>query len=191
MADLEHWRYLCALDNDFSNLARYIEPEQGNENTYSLEIARLLMATTQECDVILKQLCDSFGLPNCSNENKYRTSLPTKIPRIVSFVILFIRSRHHHPITPFQSWGNNKTPEWWTANNKVKHNRHSHFHEANLKNLLDALAGLYLLNLILYRSYFEVSGPAMLFADIENFEIDLPPYGGVVKRHKMYDIPLN
>lgn len=40
---------------------------------------------------------------------------------------------------------------WWKAHNNVKHRRNSAFAEANLKNTLNAVGGLYVLVLHLYR----------------------------------------
>ena len=36
---------------------------------------------------------------------------------------------------------------WWTANNKVKHQRHTHFANASIENLLMSVAGLFIANL--------------------------------------------
>ena len=53
-------------------------------------------------------------------------------------------------LTPWENWSQpNNPPDWWTANNKVKHHRGDHFHLASLKNTLNAAAGLFTL-LILY-----------------------------------------
>ena len=52
-----HWNYFLALEADLGLLARWIEPTERNFDTYSIELARLLMAASAECDVILKNLC--------------------------------------------------------------------------------------------------------------------------------------
>jgi hypothetical protein len=45
------------LEEDVIALSRYVEFAQPNLDSYSIEMARLLMGATQELDVILKQLC--------------------------------------------------------------------------------------------------------------------------------------
>jgi hypothetical protein len=39
---------------------------------------------------------------------------------------------------------------WWTAYNKIKHQRHTHYHRGNLKNALNPVAGLFVTVLYLY-----------------------------------------
>jgi hypothetical protein len=60
---------------------------------------------------------------------------------------------NHGPITPFAVFGNmliskQKTEWWWTAYQSYKHNRYSESAEATLDNTLQALAGLFLLNVL-------------------------------------------
>ena len=38
-----------------------------------------------------------------------------------------------------------KIPDWWNGYNKVKHNMDTEFNKANLKNVLNALAALFIL----------------------------------------------
>lgn len=65
---------------------------------------------------------------------------------------------------PWEEWQKPKSPPlWWTANNKVKHHRQEHFVDANLKNVLNATAGLLLLLAISYDHVARVvkPGPAL------------------------------
>lgn len=59
--------------------------------------------------------------------------------------------RGHEPIelAPFAKTTKGKAPEWWSAHNKVKHDRMQEFPQGNLENALNALAALYYVNLIL------------------------------------------
>jgi hypothetical protein len=51
-------------------------------------------------------------------------------------------------LAPFSEFGEEITPKWWTAYNKVKHNWLKNFKKANLENTLRALSGAFLLNVI-------------------------------------------
>ena len=144
-----HWKYFLALDNDFGVLSRYIEPCAENFNTYSLEIARLLMAASQECDVMLKRLCEKEGTSSVGNEKSYREVLTKKLPSFSETKINI--TQFQLEFTPYQSWGNTTTPEWWTANNKIKHHRATDYGEANLKNLMGAISGLLVANIYYHR----------------------------------------
>jgi hypothetical protein len=46
-------------------------------------------------------------------------------------------------LTPWNEWLQDKNPDWWRAYNDVKHKRHDYFADANLKNTLNAVAGLF------------------------------------------------
>ena len=48
-------------------------------------------------------------------------------------------------ITPFSSFSE-RTPSWWSAYNKVKHEYYDSFYKANLKNVLNCLGALLILN---------------------------------------------
>ncbi|WP_122076980.1 hypothetical protein [Pseudophaeobacter sp. EL27] len=145
----DHWRYLKVLDDDVSQLSRFIQPAEGNLNTYSLELARLLMIATQECDVLLKGICKGFGDDSVRNEHGYRKVIRQKSP-LISGVSVRV-DPFDLTFRPFESWSNDETPDWWTANNKVKHQRTEHFEMANLRNVLSAISGVLIANLYFQR----------------------------------------
>ena len=145
--DLFHWHYFLALEDDVVALARYVEFESSNLAAFSVEMARILMAATQELDVILKQLCDRHG-DSSTSEGGYRRFLPTKYPSLSGIEVTLYRGELK--FKPFESWAVGNTPSWWPANNKVKHERHSHFHQASLGAVLEAMCGLFLANLFFH-----------------------------------------
>jgi hypothetical protein len=137
-----HWNYFLAIEEDLQKVSRFIEFNQANFSTYSIELARILMASTQEIDVLLKQVCAKFG-DNSNDEQGYRTFFAKRAPAIQQVTI--VCPRYGLTFVPFENWATG-TPEWWTANNKVKHERHTHFTRASLKNALAAVCGLYVSN---------------------------------------------
>lgn len=146
-----HWNYLLALDSDLAHLSRYIEFDSKNFDCFSLEIARILLAAAAECDVVAKQLCEAVE-PGCGadNVNSYREIIVRHLPQIPAFEVII--SRYGLSLQPWNEWQQPaEVPIWWTANNKVKHERHTHFHQATLKNVLNAVGGLFVLLLYLYR----------------------------------------
>lgn len=140
-SSLVHWNYFLALESDVVNLSKYIEFCPRNYSTYSIELARLLMAATQECDVLLKQICsDGSG-----NEQAYRVSMTQNYLNFSSHSIEI--PRFNLQFCPFSDWNAGNTPVWWTANNKVKHERHNRFEQASLVNTLNAVSALLLCNI--------------------------------------------
>ncbi len=141
-----HWPYYLSLESDVVGLSRYIEFDRENYGTYSTELARVLLATGSEVDALLKKLCKLFS-PNRS---------PNRIDRYKSIVIQHLPSIHKQKVVsrrfelalrPWSNWSGDAQPDWWRAYNLVKHQRNLNFKEANLKNVLHSVAGLYLLNI--------------------------------------------
>jgi len=153
---LIHWNYFIAVEKDLINLSRYIEFDKLNLSTFSIEIAQILMMATQEIDVLLKQICQRNG-NGSDSEGGYRAFIPTKYPKIMDIEVQL--PKHDLDFTPFHDWKNG-TPSWWTANNKVKHQRHTHFKDASLENLLNSVSGLLIANL---HYYDDILKPGDLF----------------------------
>ena len=52
-----HWNYFLAIEKDLEKLSRYIEFSNDNLDTYSIELTHILLSSSSEVDVIMKQLC--------------------------------------------------------------------------------------------------------------------------------------
>lgn len=57
-----HWNYFLAIEKDLENLSRYIEFDESNLKTYSIELTHILFSASSEVDVVMKQLCCLFYL---------------------------------------------------------------------------------------------------------------------------------
>lgn len=144
---LQHWNYFLAIEQDVDNLSRYVEFSQSNFASYSIEIARILMTSTQEIDVLMKQICNHLG-NNSKDEQGYCSFISGQFPKLPSIEVEV--ARYGLRFKPFCDWASNKTPIWWTANNKVKHQRHTHYNQASLENMLNSVCGLLIANLYYY-----------------------------------------
>lgn len=148
--DIPHWNYLLALEHDLEEISRFIEFNEKNFFCYSIEISRALLASTSEVDVVCKQLCHRIN--SSSRANKivpYRKEITAAYPDIISFQISM--PRYGLTLTPWSNWKDNKVPDWWTANNKIKHERNTQYHQGNLQNALNSVAGLFIMILYLYK----------------------------------------
>lgn len=182
---LTHWNYFIAIERDVIELSRYIEFDKSNFKTFSIEIARILMASTQEIDVLFKQICQKHG-DSSDNEAGYRALIPQKYPKIITIKVEL--SMHNLNFVPFEDWEKNTTPSWWTANNKVKHQRHTHFNKASLENMLDSLCGLMVANLYYYEDILEKEGifpGAKLLYPIDLVDSVSPTTFGMVPNYRL------
>jgi hypothetical protein len=146
-----HWNYLLAIEGDLERLSRFIEFDQQNFKCFSVEISRILLASGAEVDVVCKQICNK--LDSCSSAHNiynYRDEICAAYPNIPDFEVLL--PRYGLTLTPWSNWhSSNNPPDWWTAYNKIKHHRDTEYHQANLKNALNSLGGLFVMVLYLYK----------------------------------------
>ncbi len=141
-----HWAYYVSLEDDLIETSRYVEICKDNFDTYSTQFTRLLLAAASEVDVVAKKLClqiDTSGTHK--NINDYRKVIVPKFPAIPNMQM----GIQWNPVRlkPWKSWEppTSSSPDWWQAYNDVKHKRNTHFKSANLRNALEAIAGLYCL----------------------------------------------
>jgi hypothetical protein len=147
-----HWNYLLSIEGDLETLSRFVELHQKNFECFSIELSRLLMAAASEVDVVCKQFCKIIDPKSRANSiNEYQKVILKKYNSIPSFSVII--PRYGLTLQPWQNWGIKKDhpPLWWTAYNKIKHHRHTHYHNGNLKNALNAIAGLFIMVLYFYR----------------------------------------
>jgi hypothetical protein len=146
-----HWNYFLALEEDLDRLSRYVDFGTGNDATYSLEIARLLLGASSEVDVVLKQICKKYQpTSTADNIHQYFSEVPTNCPNFIAYEVQI--PRYGLKLNPWVNWVANRPPLWWSDHNKVKHGRDAHFHRATLKNCLNAVGGLFISVLHLYES---------------------------------------
>ena len=156
--NLQHWNYFLALCDDTVGASRYVEFHAENFKTYSIEFARLYLASGSEVDVVAKQLClKCDAASKADNINAYRATILAKFPDLPCVRVDL--PRFVISLTPWKDWATTgQNPFWWHCYNEVKHKRDVHFQKANLENTLNALAGLYVLLTYLYGNELATEG---------------------------------
>lgn len=145
-----HWNYFISLDEDLLCLSRYLEIAKDNYKSYSIELARILLAAASEIDVICKMFCIKCNAQSkADNIDQYRNEILKSDPLVAETCVHI--PRFGLSIKPWAEWVNGRNPSWWKAYNFVKHHRNSHFSDANLENSLNAVAGLFVLLLFYYK----------------------------------------
>ena len=177
---LLHWSYFLALEADVENLSRYIEFTTGNFGAYSIEMSHILLAASSEVDVVAKQLCKQY-VPEGkeSNMDQYRNTLRKASHELENSVVTL--PRYGLTLTPWSNWQEDKNPNWWGSYNDVKHKRDRFFSEANLNNVLNAMAGLFLIVLHYYRGVIEgkrIEPPPSIYTPPEELASVCPSIGG-------------
>ena len=52
------WDYFLSIEEDFIRTIPFVEPREGNFDTYSTQYAKILLAAASETDTVLKRLKD-------------------------------------------------------------------------------------------------------------------------------------
>ena len=184
-----HWNYFLSLESRALTISRYVEFDSKNFDTFSIELAGLLMAASAECDVLLKRRTSEIDSESkAENVNQYFDVVVNgPMPSILEARVLL--PRFHLELAPFQQWAKNSPPAWWTANNKVKHERDAHFNRANLGHALNALGGLFL---VVLETFSEEAARGLLSPNPEIFEPG-PPFRVDTKfyapHNRVYHLP--
>jgi len=154
---LNHWKYFLSLEKDFINLRNYLEINEDNFDTYSFEISKLLQLSCSEIDSVCRLMCKIIDSTNdyydetvfSGKIDLYKKTITVNYPKLIETEIYIPDLMKN--IKPWQDWHIKNSPDWWTSYNKVKHYRHSCFEQANLRNAIQALSALMVLDLYLYR----------------------------------------
>ena len=169
-----HWRYFLTLDEDLTHLSRFIEFDQENFASFSIECARILLSAASEVDVVAKQICQEYMAGSkAKNINEYREVICSRHPKLPEFQVMI--PRYGIKLTPWKKWSDAENPDWWRAYNNVKHERNAHFREASLSNTLNSTASLFMLLLLFHKDLAEsgrLSPNPILFRAGHPFQVD-------------------
>lgn len=146
-----YFRYYILLENKFISTLNYVELNEENFSTYSVEYAHQFLAIGSELDTFFKIYC-GFNSEERKNIIDYTRHIMNAYPEIASQKIEVINSNIE--IIPYADWSQWNPPytvsnllDWWEAYNLVKHNRQDNISKASMKNVLNALAALYLIEM--------------------------------------------
>lgn len=170
----DYWNYYLEIERDVQDTFRYVELDKKNFRTYSREYKKLLDSIGSEVDVVGKSIAELYAPEDTKMKKAPISRWGYAVQQAASHIAeASVSLNNDLMITPWKNWRNewvlNKTgkvtyrlqngaenPEWWRAYNKTKHRRKSlvrpddsSYERANQENVVSALAGLYLLELLL------------------------------------------
>lgn len=166
-----YWNYYLMLEKNFLETEPYLAIDELNFQAFSNEYIKQYQAICSEIDVIAKSYCRELehGFRG-SNINSYCKCILDSNADFINRIIM-LRDRSIK-VCPWKGWsydmqpqanGNERlsvnNPEWWQKYNKIKHNRTTinsetqlpYYKLANQKNVLNALAALFQLELYYFR----------------------------------------
>jgi len=157
-----YWKQYIELEKEFAETIPYLEISTINNEAFSRKYAKLMLQIGSECDITLKKFCKEIDMSfNGRSIDKYRICIKKECHDF-PLTSVSIELDHNRLLRPWDEWAKgDSNPSWWTVYNKNKHQRtdlgkidniqkmYSEF--ANQKYTINALAGLYVVEIFLYR----------------------------------------
>jgi hypothetical protein len=152
------WASYEPLEDDFIDFLSYVPWTPKHKEVWSPRLANLLVNIGSIIDSTFKSYLESPILNTAKDIEKIRIDQGKQTINAFQKVYDAVYSFSDRDIyllspeeklIPWSNWQKQDTPPWWTAYNKVKHDRFKNITKANLENTLNALSGLFLVCAIL------------------------------------------
>lgn len=175
------WLHYLSLEKSLLEISEYIAITKDNYQCYSFKNMQLFYAVCSEIDSIFKHIRRNLGLEvtgkgNINIEDNI-TMLDDSFPVVRDTLVVTNINGCTLEIQPFKrlfadyidkAKVQKKEKSWWQQYNAVKHQRLNNFDKANLKNILESLSALHILNLT-----YALSLESDLMEDYENVLIQV------------------
>ncbi len=136
---------LLSLFARLEPILRIIEPSKSNMATYGHELQHMLILASTEVESGLRAVLIANRVePSRSDTYSIRDYRQLLAPmRLNEWKISLDGHDELGVFVPFSGWEDHAAPAWWTAYNRVKHDREAQLHQATFHNTLLALAAAY------------------------------------------------
>jgi len=167
-----YWSVYKNLEREVTELANLIHFDDQQLNVYSIKISELLLRTVVEIESIVKEMYflnggtkaddnDLYFDTDCISllENKWKLSKKQVLISAFNFYFTEDRNRILTPMNKANRRGTSSS-DWQKSYQAIKHNRAKNLTKGNLKNLIRAMAGLYILNVYYKDTFYELEKDA-------------------------------
>lgn len=155
---LEIWKQYQALERDAKEVIEHIPLVEEHLSVWSLRLGDILIVLGSVIDSVFKFALQYEGLtetmPDVMKKIRAKDRLDMGDYRQVFQDYYGLSSKHVYirplarRIQPFGKWADGRSPDWWDAYQGVKHDKFANKKDAQLRHVLDGLAGFFLLNVI-------------------------------------------
>lgn len=162
-----YWKNYILLEKEFTETLEYITLDADNYSVYSSRYIKLLLQIGSEIDINARLFCKQYNSQSqAKNIDHYRNEITSNDVDFCNTKVNIMQHSNMPPFMPWESWNQGVNPNWWTAYNKVKHERFQagniggankeYYKFANLEYTVLALGGLY--QLLIYRYFKLIDG---------------------------------
>jgi len=169
---------LLLLIQRLDELLHFVEPSPHSLQTYSHKARELLILACTEAETYWKAYLRLAGVVAAKGDFGTKDYVRLHAPlHLADYIILLPRYSDIEPIRPFYRWSSaqpTKSLPWYDAYNKTKHDRTTHFSEANVGNCLQAVAAVIALFCVRFGPFRLFHGGGTLSAFFnQQFSIEL------------------
>lgn len=159
----KHWFMYHKLEDDFLEIEKTIPVDSENSNTFSYAYIKLLGSICNELNECFRNLAKLKKLNN-NSINQHKEFINTTFSDFIHQTIIFNKlGCESLRLKPFKNWNGDNNLFWWEINNNIKHSRNKineieekeNYKLANQKNVLNALSGLFQLNIYFHTAVEE------------------------------------
>ena len=200
------WNIYKNIERELIEISNVIHIDDNQLSVYSPKITELLIRTVVEVEAISKELYFKNGGDKANDnqlffdtdcidflENKW---LLSKKKVIVSAPNFYFSDEDNRVLTPLKKANKrgSSSSKWLIAYQAVKHNRNNSLLKGNLKNLIEALAGLYVLNIYYKDLVYSLSRDSN-GTNFDNslgssiFSVDIHKYTDITYDNEKEDMP--
>lgn len=142
-----HWQYFKMLYADVEKSFEYVHPTDAHLKVYSFRYYEYLLRACTEFESVCKS--ELFKAGQAKEGDRLNIEIYAKLEKhyrrkLSSYEVGF-RFDTIHFVRPLGSWEDGHSLDWYQSYNTVKHHRAGKFNESSLENVLNALAGLFIL----------------------------------------------
>ena len=200
------WNIYKNIERELIEISNVIHMDDNQLSIYSPKITELLIRTVVEVEAISKELYfENGGDKENDNQLFFDTDcidflekkwLLSKKKVIVSDSNFYFNDENNRVLTPLKKANKRgrSSSKWLIAYQAVKHNRNNSLLKGNLKNLIEALAGLYVLNIYYKDLVYSLSRDSN-GTNFDNslgssiFSVDIHKYTDITYDNEKEDMP--
>lgn len=166
--DSLYWNVYRQLEKDFLSIAEILHIDDKQMNVYSMRIADLLLRTVVEIEALSKKLYFDYGGDKADNHELYfdtdclalleeKWAISKRKVQVIG-TDLYLNDKENLVLTPLHKSFKRGTSgaDWAKAYQAIKHNRVKNLEKGTIKNLMRAMAALFLLNIYNSQKVFKL-----------------------------------
>lgn len=200
------WNIYKNIERELIEISNIIHIDDNQLSVYSPKITELLIRTVVEVEAISKELYFKNGGDKANDNQLFfdtdcinfleKKWLLSKKKVIVSAPNFYFSDENNRVLTPLKKANKrgSSSSKWLIAYQAVKHNRNNSLSKGNLKNLIKALAGLYVLNIYYKDLVYSLSRDSN-GTNFDNslgssiFSVDIHKYTDITYDNEKEDMP--